>query len=151
MLLCRVTVCTVSLCAHPRPRTCHLTSSALSSALPPCLGHMFVRWLPAHVVCHVSGGARYMLLDHAQIQKRLEVVGRHISEDYAGKNPLVVGVLTGAIMVVADLVRHITIPCELDFLAASSCVFAILCGAACGCVAMMLCVCVCVCVCVCGV
>ena len=67
-----------------------------------------------------------MLLDHAQIQKRLEVVGRHISEDYAGKNPLVVGVLTGAIMVVADLVRHITIPCELDFLAASSCVFAIL-------------------------
>ena len=92
-----------------------------------------------------------MLLDHAQIQKRLEVVGRHISEDYAGKNPLVVGVLTGAIMVVADLVRHITIPCELDFLAASSCVFANrlwrcvwLCGYDVVCVARVWCVCVCV-------
>lgn len=75
-----------------------------------------------HGVTRMGGAPRYVLLTHAQIQKRLEELGAAISRDYAGLNPLVVGVLTGAIMVVADLVRHITVPCELDFLAASSCV-----------------------------
>ena len=62
----------------------------------------------------------YVLLKPDQINARLAELGARISRDYAGQNPLLVGVLTGAIMVVADLARHVTIPCELDFLAASS-------------------------------
>jgi len=62
----------------------------------------------------------YRLCTHDEIQSRLTQLGAQISRDYENKNPLLVGVLTGAIMMVADLARKITIPCELDFLAASS-------------------------------
>ena len=55
--------------------------------------------------------------DLAAIVARL---GAQISEDYKDKNLLLVSVLKGAIVFMADLMRHITIPCKIDFLTASS-------------------------------
>ncbi len=47
-------------------------------------------------------------------------LGERISADYAGLEPLLVGVLKGAVFFMADLVRHVTVPCEIDFMAVSS-------------------------------
>ena len=55
--------------------------------------------------------------DIHQIVTRL---GAEVSADYADKNPLVITVLRGAFIFTADLVRAITVPCEVDFMAVSS-------------------------------
>ncbi|HIU31418.1 MAG TPA: hypoxanthine phosphoribosyltransferase, partial [Candidatus Caccousia avistercoris] len=47
-------------------------------------------------------------------------LGRRISEDYRGKNLLLVSVLKGSVVFMADLMRAITIPCSIDFMAVSS-------------------------------
>lgn len=60
------------------------------------------------------------LITAEQIDDKLREIGRQISEDYAGKEVLLVGVLRGAFMVMADLARHIDLPCEFDFMAVSS-------------------------------
>lgn len=52
-----------------------------------------------------------------QINARL---GAQITTDYAGKNLLVVGILKGSVLFMADLIREIQLPCKLDFLAVSS-------------------------------
>ena len=54
------------------------------------------------------------------LQKRVRELGQAISRDYRGKNPVLVGALKGVIFFMADLVRAITIPVELDFIAISS-------------------------------
>ncbi len=51
---------------------------------------------------------------------RVRELGQAISRDYNGKEPLLVGILTGAVLFVSDLLRHISIPCQLDFMATSS-------------------------------
>lgn len=53
------------------------------------------------------------------IQKRVSALGRQISEDYATKDPILVGVLTGVVPFIADLLRSITIPVAVDFMAIS--------------------------------
>jgi len=60
------------------------------------------------------------LITAEQIEDKLKEVGQQITEDYAGKEVLLVGVLRGAFMVMADLARHIDLPCEFDFMAVSS-------------------------------
>lgn len=57
------------------------------------------------------------LFDEATIAARIRQIGASISVDYAGKNPMIVGVLTSAAVFVADLTRSIEIPCEFDFIA----------------------------------
>ena len=47
-------------------------------------------------------------------------MGEQITRDYTGRNPLMVGVLKGVLFFMADLVRSITIPCEVDFMAISN-------------------------------
>jgi len=47
-------------------------------------------------------------------------LGREISSDYSGRELLLVGVLKGAVFFMADLMRTITVPCEIDFMAISS-------------------------------
>ena len=47
-------------------------------------------------------------------------VGRQISEDFAGKDPVFVGVLKGCFIFMADLMRHVSIHCSVDFMAVSS-------------------------------
>jgi hypoxanthine phosphoribosyltransferase len=54
------------------------------------------------------------------IQQKVRELGTTISGDYAGRNPLVICVLKGAFIFMADLSKNITIPIELDFMAVSS-------------------------------
>ena len=56
----------------------------------------------------------------ADILRRVGELGRQISEDYAGKRPLLLGVLNGAFIFAADLMRRITIPCEISFVKLAS-------------------------------
>jgi len=60
------------------------------------------------------------LITADEIDSKLEEIGKRITEDYTGKELLLVGVLRGAFMVMADLARHIDLPCEFDFMAVSS-------------------------------
>ena len=61
-----------------------------------------------------------VLLTHEQIQSKAAELGAQISSDYAGSDLLLVGVLKGAFVFMADLSRHITLPMEFDFMAVSS-------------------------------
>lgn len=60
------------------------------------------------------------LISQEEIDEKLGEIGRAVTEDYRGTDLLVVGVLKGAFMVMADLARHIDIPVEFDFIAVSS-------------------------------
>ena len=61
-----------------------------------------------------------VLISTEDIQRKTSEVGAQISEDYAGKDLLLVGVLKGAFVFMADLSRHIRLPLEFDFMAVSS-------------------------------
>jgi hypoxanthine phosphoribosyltransferase len=61
-----------------------------------------------------------ILISTEELQARVQELGRAISADYAGLNPLVVGVLKGVTLFMADMLRAITIPLEVDFLAVSN-------------------------------
>jgi hypoxanthine phosphoribosyltransferase len=60
------------------------------------------------------------LITSEEIEAKLAEMGRQITDDYRGEEVLLVGVLRGAFMVMADLSRHIHLPCEFDFMAVSS-------------------------------
>ncbi len=61
-----------------------------------------------------------VLLEEREIRARVSELAAEISADYQGKDPLLVCVLKGAVFFMADLVREIDVPCELDFMAVSS-------------------------------
>ncbi len=61
-----------------------------------------------------------VLISEQEIQQIVQRIGAEISRDYADKDPLLVCVLRGAFVYTADLLRAITIPCEIDFMAATS-------------------------------
>ena len=61
-----------------------------------------------------------VLIDQDTLQRRIAELGEEISADYAGRDLLLVGVLKGAVFFMADLMRTLTIPCEIDFMAISS-------------------------------
>jgi hypoxanthine phosphoribosyltransferase len=61
-----------------------------------------------------------ILVQPDQLQRRVRELGAEISADYEGRNPLLIGVLKGAVFFLADLMRQISVPCELDFMAISS-------------------------------
>jgi hypoxanthine phosphoribosyltransferase len=61
-----------------------------------------------------------VLIDEASLQNRIADLGVAITEDYRGRDLLLVGVLKGAIFFMADLMRQIDLPCEVDFMAISS-------------------------------
>lgn len=60
------------------------------------------------------------LISSEEIEEKLAELGRRITEDYTGRDLVVVGVLKGAFMVMADLARAIDLPVEFDFMAVSS-------------------------------
>ena len=60
------------------------------------------------------------LVSSEELQKRVAELGRQISEEYAGRDLFMVGVLKGAVLFLADLMRHVDVPCEIDFMAISS-------------------------------
>ena len=68
-------------------------------------------------------GEKYVekiLLDREAINKKTAELGAQISRDYHGKSLLLICVLKGAVIFMADLMRHITVPVEIDFMAVSS-------------------------------
>lgn len=61
-----------------------------------------------------------VLLDADTIQRRVRELGEQLSRDYADKNPVLICILKGAAIFMADLVRHISVPVRMDFMAISS-------------------------------
>jgi hypoxanthine phosphoribosyltransferase len=61
-----------------------------------------------------------VLIDQDALQRRIAELGEEISADYTGRDLLLVGVLKGAVFFMADLMRGLSIPCEIDFMAISS-------------------------------
>ena len=61
-----------------------------------------------------------ILFSQDQLKERIAQLGREISADYKGKEPLFVGILRGCIMFYADLMREISIDCHMDFMCLSS-------------------------------
>jgi hypoxanthine phosphoribosyltransferase len=61
-----------------------------------------------------------VLIGPDELRAKVAELGERISNDYAGRTPLLVGVLKGAVFFMSDLARHLTVPCELDFMAVSS-------------------------------
>ena len=68
----------------------------------------------------VDHGVGEVLIDEEALQQRISELGADISADYDGRDLLLVGVLKGAVFFMADLMRRLTIPCEIDFMAISS-------------------------------
>jgi hypoxanthine phosphoribosyltransferase len=68
----------------------------------------------------LEGAVGEVLIDEPTLQSRIVDLGEEISNDYAGKDLLLVGVLKGAVFFMADLMRSLTVPCEVDFMAISS-------------------------------
>ena len=61
-----------------------------------------------------------VLISEKELEEAVAAIGRKISEDYAGKDPIFVGVLKGCFIFMADLMRHVDIDCSMDFMAVSS-------------------------------
>jgi hypoxanthine phosphoribosyltransferase len=87
-----------------------ISGSPSSEALPRLGGSMKVH----------QEDIEQVLLTHEQIQDRVAQLGAQITHDYAGSDLLLVGVLKGAFVFMADLSRHVHLPMEFDFMAVSS-------------------------------
>ena len=61
-----------------------------------------------------------ILLTEEQVQSKVKELAAQITKDYEGKDPVCVGVLKGVVIFFADMIRNIDIPCQIDFMAASS-------------------------------
>jgi hypoxanthine phosphoribosyltransferase len=68
----------------------------------------------------LQSGVGTVLIDEETLRGRIVDLGEEISKDYAGRDLLLVGVLKGAVFFMADLMRHLDVPCEIDFMAISS-------------------------------
>ena len=60
------------------------------------------------------------LVAKEDLRRRVAELGAEISRDYAGRDLVMVGVLKGAVLFLADLMRNVEVPCEVDFMAVSS-------------------------------
>lgn len=72
---------------------------------------------PAHAD---TGEIGEIVVQSDDLRHRVRELGQRISEDYAGETILLIGVLKGALFFLADLMRHIDVECEVDFMAVSS-------------------------------
>ena len=61
-----------------------------------------------------------VLISEEEIDKRCKEIGVQISKDYSGKTPVVLGLLKGSIPFMAELIKHLSIDCEIEFMAVSS-------------------------------
>ncbi len=69
---------------------------------------------------HEHMAVREVLISATEIERRLNELGAEITHDYAGKAPLLIGVLKGVTCFMADLMRHIALPVSIDFMTISS-------------------------------
>lgn len=63
---------------------------------------------------------RTVLVSEQQLKDKVAQLGAQISQDYAGKDLVLVSILKGAVVFMADLMRAVTIPCSIDFMVVSS-------------------------------
>jgi hypoxanthine phosphoribosyltransferase len=82
-------------------------------------GSEAVGTLPAHVRAY-EPDIEKVLISEEEIQAKLAEMGAQITRDYEGHSLLLIGVLKGAFVVMADLARHVRLPVEFDFMAVSS-------------------------------
>ena len=61
-----------------------------------------------------------VLLTEEELRAKVEELGAQITKDYAGKTPVFLGVLKGCFVFMSDLIRHVGLPCNMDFMAVSS-------------------------------
>jgi hypoxanthine phosphoribosyltransferase len=61
-----------------------------------------------------------VLVSTEDLERRVRELGAEISRDYEGRDLVMIGVLKGAVLFLGDLMRELTIPCEIDFMAVSS-------------------------------
>ena len=61
-----------------------------------------------------------VLISQIELEKKVQEIGEQISKDYEGETPIFVGVLKGCFIFMADLMRHVSINCSMDFMAVSS-------------------------------
>jgi hypoxanthine phosphoribosyltransferase len=71
-------------------------------------------------IAELTRGVSKVLIEEDAVAARVAELGADVSTDYADKDLLLVGVLKGAVFFMADLMRQLTIPCEVDFMAISS-------------------------------
>ena len=68
----------------------------------------------------MKNAIKEVLLTEEQIASKVKELAKQISEEYAGKDPVFIGVLKGVVIFFADMVRNIDIPCQIDFMSISS-------------------------------
>lgn len=61
-----------------------------------------------------------ILITEEQLRTRIAQLGQQLTRDYAGKTPVIVGVLKGVVVFYADMIRQIKVPCQMDFMWISS-------------------------------
>ena len=67
-----------------------------------------------------EGAVGEILVQRDELEHRVRELAEEISRDYAGRELLLIGVLKGAVFFLADLMRHLDVDCEVDFMAVSS-------------------------------
>jgi hypoxanthine phosphoribosyltransferase len=65
-------------------------------------------------------GIGEILVSTEDLERRVSELGAEISRDYEGRDLVMIGVLKGAVLFIGDLMRELTVPCEIDFMAVSS-------------------------------
>ena len=75
-------------------------------------------YLPEEV--SVNGERFKPYISKEVLDKRIAEIGQDINRDFADKRPILIGILNGSFIFLADLMRHISIPCEVDFIKLSS-------------------------------
>ncbi len=68
----------------------------------------------------INGRRFHVSIPETEIKRRIRLLAEQISRDQAGKNPLFLGVLNGSFIFAADLMREMTIPCEISFVKLAS-------------------------------
>ncbi len=79
-----------------------------------------IDWYPLEAYGELADGIAEVLISAEEIRRRVLDIGKAISHDYTDEDPLLIGVLKGVVPFMADLLRAITIPVELDFMAVAS-------------------------------
>jgi len=68
----------------------------------------------------MNNDIKEVILKEEEVVSKIKELAGRISKDYEGKNLLIVGILKGSVIFASDLIKNITIPCEVDFMAVSS-------------------------------
>ena len=68
----------------------------------------------------MTNDIKEILISEEQLQSRIRELAQQLSQEYADKSPIFVGVLKGVVMFFGDIVKRITVPCQIDFMWISS-------------------------------